>query len=97
MKITKTQLKKLIREEVGLLQEGLSPLSDPANPVGSALRLLNNITRTGGEREAAIMLMAKVFEGLGGSTAMESFKAAVEEQEAEWKRRREGSSWIRKT
>ena len=94
MKITKQQLKQMIAEESALLQEAMNPLSDPA--IGPALRILNNITRTGGKREDAIARMTTVFEQLGGQTAAESFKAAVEAQEAEWQRRKKGSSWIRK-
>ena len=90
MKITKTQLRRIIKEEAErkLLQESASI----ATPM--AMHMLNNITRSGGEREAAIAMMKGVFNQLGGSAAMESLAAAVDKMESEWQRR--GSSWITK-
>ena len=90
MKIKKSQLRRIINEEVerNLLQEGASI----ATPM--AMQMLNNISRSGGEREAAISMMKGVFSQLGGSAAMESLVAAVDKMEAEWQRR--GSSWITK-
>ena len=88
MKIRKSQLRRIIKEEMErkLLQEDASM----ATPM--AMHLLNSITRSGGQRASAIALMKSVFTSLPGVAAMKDVESTIEQKQASHQQK--GGSWI---
>jgi len=81
MKITKSQIKQIIKEELEsehLLRENVNIAS------AMAMHMLHGITRSGGARKSAIALVRSIFQQLGGEEATATLQAAIDAKPEGW-------------